>query len=117
MKPRADEIDAIIGKNVHLTRTARGIRRAAVAKAIGVTVQQLQKYETGGARISAARLVRIAEALHVPVAELFAGTSPRNLAMHRSSTNAKAHALLRLMSERQQKLAIDALTIIAGTTP
>ncbi len=118
MKPRADATDAVIGRNVAAARTARGIRRALVAEAIGVTVQQYQKYETGGSRISASRLVRIAEALGVPISDLFAGTSraseKRRLPSSRAVT--RATALLRAMPERQQELAVDALTIIAGTT-
>lgn len=117
MKPRADATDGVIGRNVAAARTTRGVRRGAVAKAVGVTVQQYQKYETGGSRISASRLVRIAEVLGVPISDLFAGTSrvPDQRRMPTSRALARAVALLRVMPERQQKLALDALTIIAGT--
>lgn len=117
MKPRADATDAVIGRNVAAARTTRGVRRAIVAKAIGVTLQQYQKYETGGSRISASRLVRIAEVLGVPISDLFAGTSRvrHQRPMPSSRALARAVALLRVMPERQQQFALDALTIIAGT--
>lgn len=66
-----DPVDVAVGARVRLARKMRGQSQQALALAIGVTFQQVQKYERGANRISASMLVRIAEALGVSVAELF----------------------------------------------
>jgi transcriptional regulator with XRE-family HTH domain len=68
---RRDPVDASVGARVRLARKMRGQSQQALAVAIGVTFQQVQKYERGANRISASMLVRIAAALGVSVAELF----------------------------------------------
>ena len=64
-------IDKFVGKKISDFRISRGIARQAMAEAIGVTHQQLEKYENAKNRISASRLVLIAQYLEVPIAELF----------------------------------------------
>jgi transcriptional regulator with XRE-family HTH domain len=54
---------------------AKGLSQAQLAKRLGVTFQQVQKYETGGNRIPTGRLVKLAGILGVPIAALFEGTS------------------------------------------
>ena len=68
---KAKKIDTYIGARIRALRGVKGIRQEDLAKRIGVKFQQLQKYETGINRVSASRLVMIAGALDVPVAELF----------------------------------------------
>ena len=67
------EIDATVGKNLRTIREARRLSQDALATQVGVTFQQLQKYEQGDNRISASRMVLIARALDVPLVDLFAG--------------------------------------------
>ncbi len=57
------EIDKIIGDKIYSLRLAKGLSRQQLADSIGVTHQQLQKYEKGLNRISVGRLVLIAKAL------------------------------------------------------
>lgn len=57
------EIDAFIGEKIYSLRLAKGLSRQQLAEVIGVTHQQLQKYEKGTNRISVGRLVLIAKAL------------------------------------------------------
>ena len=64
-------IDKFVGKKILDFRISRGIPRKAMAEAIGVTHQQLQKYEYAINRISASRLVLVAQYLEVPVIEFF----------------------------------------------
>lgn len=66
----ATEIDVVIGARLRAVRLDRGLSQSAVAHAIGITFQQLQKYETGKNRIAAATLVQITEALDADVTEL-----------------------------------------------
>lgn len=57
------QIDKFIGSKIYSLRLAKGLSRQQLAEVIGVTHQQLQKYEKGTNRISAGRLVLIARAL------------------------------------------------------
>jgi transcriptional regulator with XRE-family HTH domain len=57
------EIDQFVGDKIYSIRLAKGLSRQQLAEVIGVTHQQLQKYEKGVNRISVGRLVLIAKAL------------------------------------------------------
>lgn len=70
-KPKATEADKIIGERVQMVRERKGITQSALAKAIGLSHQQIQKYECGINRIIASRLFEIANALSVPVSSFF----------------------------------------------
>lgn len=66
--PRAaTEIDRLIGVEIRVRRIAIGMSQEAIAEAIGVSFQQVQKYEKGANRVSAAALVRIAKALRCQI--------------------------------------------------
>jgi transcriptional regulator with XRE-family HTH domain len=62
---------------------AKGMTQEALANRVGVTFQQLQKYEIGGNRIPTGRLVKISGILGIPISALFEGTNgaepPRSL--------------------------------------
>jgi transcriptional regulator with XRE-family HTH domain len=64
------ECDAALGRRIHARRRALRISQIALARAIGVSVQQVQKYENGSNRISFSRLVDIARALNERMADL-----------------------------------------------
>ncbi len=65
------EIDNSIGEKITYLRTTQGITRKELADKLGVTHQQLQKYEHGTNRISVSRLVEIANALQVHIIYFF----------------------------------------------
>jgi len=69
----ANEIDLHLGKRLRQRRRLLGLTQQQVAEAVGVRFQQIQKYECGANRISAARLWRMAKALQAPVASFFEG--------------------------------------------
>jgi transcriptional regulator with XRE-family HTH domain len=64
-------IDKIIGNNIRINRIERGLTQGKLAQSIGVTFQQVQKYEKGTNRVGGSRLVQIAEALNVSIAAFF----------------------------------------------
>lgn len=66
-----DEVDAYVGARIGLRRSALGISQSALALQLGVSFQQVQKYETGQNRISASRLHRVATALATSVDTFF----------------------------------------------
>jgi transcriptional regulator with XRE-family HTH domain len=67
-------IDSLVGGRIRLLRKRRKMSQEQLGKAIGVTFQQIQKYENGKNRVGASRLHRIAIALDVPITELFDGS-------------------------------------------
>jgi transcriptional regulator with XRE-family HTH domain len=66
-------IDIHVGARVRSRRIAVGMSQERLAATLGVTFQQLQKYEGAANRISASRLFRIGQALDVPVVFFFEG--------------------------------------------
>jgi transcriptional regulator with XRE-family HTH domain len=76
----ATDIDKKIGKNLQKIRLFRGMTQEALADAVGVTFQQLQKYEKGKNRISVSRLWLLSHELGIPVAAFYDGidSAPRS---------------------------------------
>jgi transcriptional regulator with XRE-family HTH domain len=68
---RSDARDNEVGRRVRTQRLAKGLSQTELGQSIGVTFQQVQKYEKGTNRIGAGRLSRIAQALEVPVTYFF----------------------------------------------
>jgi transcriptional regulator with XRE-family HTH domain len=66
-----DPVDVHVGSRIRQRRTALGISQEKLAATVGVTFQQVQKYERGANRIGASRLYYIAKALDVAVRALF----------------------------------------------
>lgn len=66
-------VDVYVGKRLRLKRTLQGLSQEAIGNAIGVTFQQIQKYERGINRMGASRLFDFARALGVPVSYFFEG--------------------------------------------
>lgn len=64
-------VDVQVGARLRMWRTNREISRIMLGEAIGLTDQQIQKYETGTNRIGASRLQQICGVLKIPVAFLF----------------------------------------------
>ena len=69
----AGNIDLHLGKRLRRRRRLLGLTQQQLASAVGVRFQQIQKYECGANRISAARLWELAEALEVPINYFYEG--------------------------------------------
>ena len=72
MKER-DSIDLHVGSRLRYRRLSLGMSQEALADAVGLRFQQIQKYEKGQNRIGASRLYRLALALKVPLGYFFEG--------------------------------------------
>ncbi len=68
-----NDIDRHLGKRLRQRRRTLGLTQQQIAEAVGVRFQQIQKYECGANRISAARLWLLAKALEAPVSAFFEG--------------------------------------------
>ena len=69
-------IDIHVGARVRLRRNLLGLTLQTLAKAVGVTYQQLQKYERGVNRVGASRLFNLSRVLDVPISFFFDDLSP-----------------------------------------
>ncbi len=87
----ANDIDLHLGKRLRRRRRLLGLTQQQLAGAVGVRFQQIQKYECGANRISAARLWQLSEALEVPIGYFYDGLSDRphapELIAERSDSN------------------------------
>jgi len=81
----ANAIDRKIGQRVRSRRLEIGMSQERLAELLGVTFQQVQKYEKGVNRIAASRLHDIAQALEMPVARFFEGVGGRGAGVAESS--------------------------------
>src|SRR6202034_2118726 len=79
-EPANNPVDETVGARIRILRKRRKMSQSELGKALGVTFQQVQKYENGKNRVSASRLHLVATTLDVPIAELFGG-APRTSSM------------------------------------
>lgn len=75
MRERPDVTDRMISRNIRLHRLARGMTQAELGAALGITFQQVQKYESAANRVSSGRLLRIAQILKVDIRSLLGVTN------------------------------------------
>jgi transcriptional regulator with XRE-family HTH domain len=68
-------VDMLVGQNIRIARLQKGLSQTELGSRIGVTFQQLQKYEKGANRVGASRLHQIADVLGVSLPTLFEGAS------------------------------------------
>ncbi|KUL95043.1 Cro/Cl family transcriptional regulator [Bosea sp. WAO] len=73
LKKVPNPIDRHVGARVRMRRMLAGVSQEKLGEALGLTFQQVQKYEKGANRISASRLQQIAQMLEVPVSFFFEG--------------------------------------------
>ncbi len=121
-KKRTTEIDRVIGAKLRLRRGELGITQTQLANAIGVTFQQVQKYEQGTNRIGGSRLAGIAKALEVPVSYFFDHSAEETEAAAASLLSQqgaiallKAFAGVKDLNQRQR--VIDLVRALAGKEP
>lgn len=75
MKKVPNPIDRHVGSRVRMRRILLGMSQEKLGEALGLTFQQVQKYEKGTNRIGASRLQQISQTLNVPPAFFFDGAS------------------------------------------
>lgn len=85
-----DPVDTHVGRRLRLRREILRLSQEQVATAIGVTFQQIQKYEQGRNRVSASRLYDICRVLNMPVTYLFQGLNADTVLQQRSGTGKPA---------------------------
>ena len=73
----ATGIDKSVGRNIRVRRLAAGMSQEELGEKLGVTFQQVQKYEKGTNRVGSGRLYEIAELFDIPVKSFFDGEDKR----------------------------------------
>ncbi|MEJ2816399.1 helix-turn-helix transcriptional regulator [Caulobacter sp. CCG-8] len=119
-----DPIDVHVGKLIRARRRAIGMSQDELAPAIGVSFQQVQKYELGSNRVSASKLFAIAQALGVPVGTFFADLEEAGadlsvlsefgdfLVLNGAAELVKAY---RKLSTDQRRVLVDLAQVMAGS--
>jgi transcriptional regulator with XRE-family HTH domain len=82
-----DPVDKHVGMKLRARRTKLSMSQSTLAEALGLTFQQVQKYEKGANRIGAGRLQQIAQILQMPVESFFEGL-PHERGQRRMPTDA-----------------------------
>jgi transcriptional regulator with XRE-family HTH domain len=89
---RPNPIDVHVGSRVRLRRTLLGMSQEKLGEAIGLTFQQVQKYERGANRIGASRLYDLSRVLDVPVSFFFDDLQPLTIETVRKDSPSLAPA-------------------------
>ncbi|UNF40340.1 helix-turn-helix domain-containing protein [Bartonella krasnovii] len=110
-------IDLLVGKKIRLKRKILKMSQKTLGDALGVSFQQIQKYENGLNRVSAGRLMEISDILNVPISFFYADIMPKQqppyhhdeaisnreeyllLKRFRTLTSIKQRAILQLLSD------------------
>ena len=75
-------VDIYVGGRIRMRRTLLSLSQEKLADQLGVTFQQVQKYENGSNRVGASRLYHIAHILSVPVAYFYEGYAENDTLQH-----------------------------------
>jgi transcriptional regulator with XRE-family HTH domain len=108
-KSRKGHIDTFIGQRIRGLRIQRGINQSQLGEALGVSFQQIQKYERGINRVSTSALIAIATALQVPPGYFYEGAP----GLKEPSADAAPSPVDEFMSTRDGVMIADAFVAIA----
>src|SRR5262249_15254189 len=105
------EIDALIGERVRSRRLQARMSQATLGEALGVTFQQIQKYESGTNRIGCGRLMKIAEVFACDVGEFYgqqtATSTPFTKFVATKDGVAIVQAMLKIKNQALRRTVID----------
>lgn len=100
------KVDVAVGERLKQLRTMRGMSQSDVAKELGISFQQIQKYEMGVNRTSASRLYDLAQVLEVTPADFFAeitlDTTPHKQDEIQTTVLRMVEGLLRPLSDEDR---------------
>ncbi|AXA44342.1 MULTISPECIES: helix-turn-helix domain-containing protein [Rhizobium] len=97
----ANAIDSYVGARIRARRQLLGMSQERLAEQIGVTFQQVQKYEKGINRIGASRLQRIADVLHTSVSFFFEQENSEPLTLQGLDLSAKTDPVAEFLRTKE----------------
>jgi transcriptional regulator with XRE-family HTH domain len=98
-------VDAFVGGRIKQRRKALGMSQTDLGEALGVTFQQIQKYERGNNRVGAGALYKMADALKVPISYFFDG-----LPTLEHSDDAASRRAIEFLCTREGAAMVEALS-------
>lgn len=98
VKSRPNEIDKMVSKRLKSRRVLLGLTQNDISKEIKVTIQQVQKYESGVNRVAAGKLFEIANFLKVPIGYFF-DKGDKNETIENEDTNTNHRQTILLIQE------------------
>jgi transcriptional regulator with XRE-family HTH domain len=119
-------VDVLVGQNIQILRIQRGLSQTELGRQVGLTYQQIQKYERGNNRLGASRLSHVAEVLRVPIVTLFDGRPSTDRPTRVDAPGMlllRPHAIRLLMifaqiqSRRVRTAILDLVEAIGGSEP
>lgn len=117
MSRSSQHIDRAVGLRIAARRSALGLSQSALARELGISFQQVQKYEAGANRVSASRLHQAATALACSVADFFPARPATDAAeidlVHPALTSAEGRGLAEAYIRIADAEARRALTRVA----
>jgi len=117
LRKRANAYDMRLGGRISLLRQARGISQVELARKLGVTPQQVQKYERGTNRVSAVRLYEIALTLDVRI-QYFFDDLGESAVTHDDAAKVSAEDFLWTLAKiKDEKMRWRVLRLIAALVP
>ncbi|CAO3373472.1 hypothetical protein [Azospirillum argentinense] len=126
--PESWSVDAHVGQRVRMRRTLLGMSQEKLGEAIGLTFQQVQKYERGSNRISAGTLYRLGQVLDVPISFFFdcyddgqgspaKTTGADNARITDSSISRREARMLRLWRAAPDSVGDELLSLLSSLSP
>jgi transcriptional regulator with XRE-family HTH domain len=112
MTDQPHPVDIHVGARLRLLRKERRISQSVMAERLGLTFQQIQKYERGTNRISASKLFDAAKVLGVFVSDFYLGLETEPLDLESNRTSASEADLLRI-ARRMQPAELEKLVTVA----
>jgi len=100
-KRSPNRVDKYVGSRIRVQRQTLGISQRKLAHALGVSFQQVQKYENGTDRIGAGRLQQLSQALRAPPAFFFQGAPNVSGGRSRKTTTESPARLTRFLGTRE----------------
>ena len=116
-RSRAEDIDRHVGARLRERRTMLGLTQQQVAEMLGITCQQLYKYETGANRVSAGRLHHLARVLGVEPGYFYEGLGSGEPARPAAGQQRQRLELARsfaVLPRRQQEVLAEMARVLAG---
>lgn len=110
---RADECDEEVGRRIRSRRLEQRLSQTDLAKLIGVTFQQVQKYEKGVNRVGAGRLQRVAVAMNVPIGFFFG--SGTTMQVPNTSRDMKNGSVFAQLQSRGSVRMVQAMHVIENS--
>ena len=110
--PRHGPLDAQLGDRIRRRRRDLGLSQSALGGKLGITFQQIQRYENGTNRVSATMLLKLSDALSIPVTDLLQQVDPAATPV--DPERQAAELLAAFVKIRSQDVRTAVLILVAG---